>query len=283
MRLFVDALTVLDCSYLHPARGLVGESWLVDIELGGQLDDQGMMMDFGLVKKHIKQALDASIDHRLLIPMQSTAMGWNTHSPHPALTFTCDDGTHIHHQSPEEALCRIESHAITTESVTQKALDIVREVVSDNVTDIRLTLRHEDINTPYYHYSHGLKKHEGNCQRIAHGHRSRIEIWQDELRSPALETEWSQRWRDIYIGTEDDIAERTTENGQEYLTFHYRAQQGDFALSLPADRCYIITTDSTVEWLADHIAQQLALAYPGHRYRVRAYEGFQKGALAEST
>ena len=63
--LFVDALTVIDFTYLHPTRWLVGESWIVDIELHGGLDAQGMVFDFGLVKKTLKHAIDHLAD---LIP-----------------------------------------------------------------------------------------------------------------------------------------------------------------------------------------------------------------------
>ena len=56
--LFVDQLSTLDFSYLCPERGLVGETWLVDVTLWGELNAEGMVFDFGHVKKQIKSALD---------------------------------------------------------------------------------------------------------------------------------------------------------------------------------------------------------------------------------
>ena len=68
MKLFVDNLTNVDFSYLDAKRGLLGESWLVELELDGSLNEQGMICDFGIVKKQVKQWFDSTIDHALVIP-----------------------------------------------------------------------------------------------------------------------------------------------------------------------------------------------------------------------
>lgn len=91
--LFVDHLTVIDCAYLDLQRGLVGESWIVDLELEGDLDAQSMVLDFGEVKRRIKRAIDSGPDHSLLVPRnapgvrldlgdaQRTRLGRHGHRP----------------------------------------------------------------------------------------------------------------------------------------------------------------------------------------------------------
>ena len=54
MQLFVDQFTNVDFSYLDAERGLVGETWLANITLEGALDEQGMVHDFGHIKKILR-------------------------------------------------------------------------------------------------------------------------------------------------------------------------------------------------------------------------------------
>lgn len=279
--LFVRQLTVIDFSYLDEKRGVVGESWQVDVALFGDLDDQGMVFDFGHVKKRIKQAIDASVDHCLVVPAQADWV--NIMSENPCrLSADLIDGGQIVYEAPEGATTLLPSDAVTIASVQQALMAIVQAVVPENVHRIELKLYPETINDAYYHYSHGLKKHEGDCQRIAHGHRSRIEIFLNDQRDTQLEKAWAKRWQDIYLITREDIVREFSEQNIAYYQVSYQANQGEFSITIPARCCEVLETDSTVELIADFIANQVKQEHQDSAVTIYAYEGVNKGAISHA-
>jgi len=277
--LFVRHLTVIDFSFLHPDRGLVGESWIVDVELEGELNEQGMVFDFSHVKRVIKAGIDQFIDHKLVVPTQLPKLAVEQESDQVHLRLELPHGE-IGHASPAQALALLDIAEVTPEQVAPVLATYLKELLPDNVRQVHLQLRPEDIDGAFYQYSHGLKKHDGNCQRIAHGHRSRIEILKDGKRCPDLEQQWAETWRDIYIATREDQTAVVSVDGVEHLEFRYQANQGSFYLRLPRQQVYMIDTDSTVEWIAQHIAQSLKQQAPDSQIQVRAYEGVDKGSIA---
>ena len=281
-RLFVNRLTVIDASLLHPSRGLLGESWLVDIELEGSLDHQGMVLDFGLVKRQVKQLIDDYFDHRLLLPLDHPGCRIDHRDQHCEIRFQLKSGEEILHRGPADAIAPITGGEVNPRSLSDAIVDKIRPTLPDNVRHVRLNLHTEKIRGAYYQYSHGLKHHAGNCQRIAHGHRSRIQIFRNGARAGELEQAWAERWHDIYLGTKADLRDAFDFAGTSYYRFAYTANQGSFELVLPTSRCYLIDCDSTVENLARHIAMRLKQADPASYFRVRAFEGVDKGAIGEA-
>jgi 6-pyruvoyl-tetrahydropterin synthase len=279
-RLFVEQLTVLDFSRLDRERGLVGESWIVDLELAGELDAQSMVLDFGAVKRIAREAVEDFADHKLLVPSRC---GW------VELTVSAASGeVHIEApaaglrlRSPGEAVCCLDAAAVTMPELSAKLEECIAAVMPANVSAVRLSLREEGVPGAYYHYSHGLKRHAGHCQRIAHGHRSRIEIYTDGRRNDHWERHWAERWRDIYLASAEDLVAETRLGDRPAWRFAYQAGQGEFELEIWRERCELVPADTTVEQLAAYIAGELARLDPGTAFRVRAYEGVQKGAIAE--
>lgn len=285
MQLFIEHLTVIDCAYLSEAHGLVGESWITDVTLTGKLDANSMIMDFAHVKKEIKRAIDSWTDHTLIVPAESPALTFRS-SDHRSstidFTFTPPTTHHspltLHHSSPAEALCLLPAAEVTAKAVARYLEERLMEVVPKTVERIDIALRTEPTDAPYYHYVHGLKKHDGNCQRIAHGHRSRLRIERNGAYDDALTRTWATRFSTIYIGTREDIVSTNA----TLTDFAYDAPQGHYALSYPTALCYVMDSDSTVECIAEHIAGCCKQESPNDHFTVRAYEGVMKGAIASA-
>lgn len=278
-KLFVNNLTIIDSSLLDTGRGLVGESWRVDVELEGKLNSQGMVLDFSDIKKRVKQTIDQDFDHKLLIPATNPGCRIREHDGEIEVEFQLNSGKRIRHLSPVSAITRIETDQIDQQSLAAAIMERLADGLPDNIDQLRLSLQHETTSGPSFNYCHGLKQHSGNCQRIAHGHRSRIEIYQDDERNRELETEWAELWRDVYIGTRSDLMDEIISEGEEYLRFGYQAQHGRFELELPKPGCYLIDSDSTVENLAQYAADRLRQDHPNSCFQVRVFEGLDKGAI----
>ncbi|WP_372940344.1 6-carboxytetrahydropterin synthase [Shewanella sp.] len=287
MQLFVKDLTVIDFSYLCPIRGMVGESWIVDVLLDGGLDEQNMVLDFSKVKRTIKNTIDDIADHRLLIPTACSEVRWQQKGDRVWMDFTSQKGD-IHLACPSQAFALIPTEIIDFESVNDFLKKALREALPDNVQGISLTLRNEALDTPFYHYSHGLRKHDGNCQRIAHGHRSPVTVFENGIAEPKWDQYWADRWQDVYLGTEEDLvpvatlalSKQTSISDETHFGFHYIAPQGDFQLAMPKQCCDLIPHDTTVELLAEYMATTLANKVPESHFKVIAYEGIGKGAIA---
>src|SRR5690606_3658055 len=159
MILFVRDLTVIDFSYLCAKRGMLGESYIVDVELHGGLDQTSMVLDFAKVKKVIKQAIDQLVDHKLAVPALSAALTMDSSADLQRLTFQSARGR-ISMAAPAEAIVAVASDEISEHSITAFLQQHIAPLLPDNVQQLIFTLRPEVSNSFYYHYSHGLKKHD---------------------------------------------------------------------------------------------------------------------------
>ncbi|WP_369434303.1 6-carboxytetrahydropterin synthase [Psychromonas sp. MME1] len=203
------------------------------------------------------------------------------------VNYILNDNSAIQLKCPNEAYCLLESETVTLELLETYLEQVILLQLPDNITGLEVKLRNEQIATPYYHYTHGLKKHNGNCQRIAHGHRSKIDIYIDDVYSDALVKDWANRWRDIYLVSAEDVIDKgdlsfiVLQNKSDKLCTAYHAQQGYFELLLPASRAEVLPRDTTVEELANYICEQIKARYSEQKITVYAYEGIGKGAITE--
>ncbi len=269
---------------------MVGESWILDVVMSGELNEMSMVLDFSRVKKQIKQLVDQYVDHRLIVPAKSPAINTAATTTGYVTVDLMREDKSIHLHCPEQAFCFIDAETVTIESVTEHVYQVLKGNLPENVQGLEITLRHETINGAFYHYSHGLKKHDGNCQRIAHGHRSPIELFVNGERNAELEKQWAKRWQDIYLGSQEDVlsvselnlsacAKQVTD--ETHYGFRYTAPQGEFELAIARSETEMLSTDTTVELLAGYIAEKVKPSLSDSDVlEVVAYEGVGKGAMA---
>ncbi|TPE46571.1 hypothetical protein FJM67_15965 [Maribrevibacterium harenarium] len=284
MKLFVKNLTHVDLSYFCPERGVLGESWQTDVILTGKLNAEGMVCDFSIVKKQIKKWLDDHIDHTLVIPAEH---------PHVSIVqlesartqFVFDDGNPAHRlecNAPTQAFCALPLTQISAAAAAHWVEQQILNLLPAELEAVAVRFTPEQTNAAQYQYSHGLKKHDGNCQRIVHGHRSVIEVYRNGTRDEALEQDWAQRWHDIYLGTDEDLLGIIEESSQRYHHFAYDGSQGFYELKIPSRQVYMLPCDTTVENLATYIANKLAHENQGDVIEVHAFEGIGKGAICSA-
>lgn len=274
--LFVRALTALDASAWSNTRGLYGISQHLDIELDGEVGHDGMLFDFGNVKPWAKTLIDQDADHTLIVPTLAEGISVTDCLEGLSLRFTQPYVMEV--RGPHQAFCLLPVAEITDEVMTQHFETLLMRRLPPRVDAIRVTLRNEVIEGASYTYSHGLRHHTGNCQRIAHGHRSPLVIERNGERNAMLEREWAEKLHDRYLAEEADLVDRP---GRD-MVFSYEAPQGKFRIRLPRQQVWLLPTPTTIEWIADWLARQIALA-SGDAIRVEAYEGINKGAIARHT
>ena len=304
--IFMERLVNLDFTYFDVKRGLVGETLLVECTLTGPQNTEGMVLDFGHLKPRVAHALEQSIDHQLVIPRYATDhQGPCVHiTPCPQQV----GNTRLRLGNTEDALLLSMPDAgftlIETEIITLERLEhhlkatILNTHWWDNRWRLQLRLFPEPMasDTPFFHYTHGLAKHKGACQRIAHGHRSRLQISVNGQPHAALTAFWRQQWQDIYLGNALDQA---PDSQDARYHFAYRSPEGHYALSIPAKRVYLLDRETTIENIAQHVADASArLITQGQMREVtdvtveegsaltieaRVYEGVYKGAIATAS
>lgn len=286
-KIFVEKLVNLDFTYFHLTRGLVGETLLVDLTLAGDQDDQGMVLDFSHVKRLASETLEDAIDHKLVLPLENKLSQIKLLSDKSISDNTrilLNDMQYQYELSmPKAGFCALPVHEINTETLTTYLLSLLYGqawwVKSWRAT---LTLQTENLsnNTPFFQYTHGLPKHDGACQRIAHGHRSKLEVYRNDALDLNCMEKWCSKWRDIYLGNRQDIIAKEMIGGVPSYRFAYSSAEGYYQLDIPQARAYLLETETTIENIAQHLADTVSKeCMNGHQIETRVYEGYQKGAI----
>lgn len=277
MKLFINALTHLDASLWTPQQGLTGGSWLVDLELTAPQAEDGMILDFGLVKPWAKKLLDQGADHTLLLPTENPQLQIQELADN-RLQITSTHPYSLTVEAPKEAFTLLPFAEITEKALASWLSQSLNQHLPINQGQASIQLHREELGSlPEIHYSHGLRLHDGNCQRIAHGHRSKLEVFCNGQADPLAANELAKRWNHAYLFDQADLIRQEKDS----VVIGYQAPQGYFQITLPEKFTCKLPGPTTVENLTLFLFHQLKTKHPEHHWEVRMYEGINKGAVVE--
>ena len=298
-RLFINDIDKIDCAIFDPSVGVVGQSWTVDITVAGTLDSNGFVYDFSHLKTLVKQVLKSTIDHSLVIPVQSklvhyqeTERGelWRLQAK-SRLTGVNSDWTYL---CPKGAVYPMRAINVTRELIEAECGRLIRHRLPEEITSVVVNLREEEVvsGQAFFRYSHGITGHEGLCQRLFHGHRSLIEVHVSDERRHDLEQWLAHEVLGSVVHVASlkqlvnppaDVRAGTRAEYTEPLTISYRGSLGDYEATVPANRVFLTDEETSIESIAYELAKLIAseAIEIGGPIRVKCFEGIGKGAIAE--
>ncbi len=292
--LFLQDFTALDFAYLCPENGVQGESFWVSAELTGKLDAQGFIMDFGKVKKLLKQAVDDQLDHRLAVATKNPGVAKISANKNVLMVDFNAAKNALHYEAPEQAFALLDGASVDKTSLCQFLEEKIRPKLSENVSRVKILLREEALfsSDANFRYTHGLRMHDGNCQRLIHGHRNLIEVFVDQKKSPTHEKFLAEKFANVHFAAKtvvQNLAELDLPFGERQLAnpkqarIFYSAPQGSFLADIPARDIILLEAEPSIENITNYAWQLLhkefKIAPPS--LEVHGYEGLQKGAIVK--
>lgn len=262
LAIVLEDITVIDYARLDPEAVVRGDSLIVDAELIGSVDtSSGFVMDFGRVKPLIKSTIDQALDHRLILATGDAALE-NGSVHYRGLTY----------DAPAASIAELHADRVTPEALARAIEALLANVLPPNVTNVRITTRHDQrYPNARFCYTHGLPHHDGNCQRLLHGHRGAFDVRFDG-RDDAQLSQWlAQRFDGAHFAHARDV------DGGKVA---YVAPQGQFAAKLPTDRIVALNDEPSIEHIVRHAFETLIREkrLDAARVSVRANEGPRNGA-----
>jgi len=288
--LFVEHLDTIDCAVFDLLSGIVGRSWWVNLEIEGSVDKEGFIAEFGAIKKQAKKFLKFFIDHKLLVPQHSPHIAKDTSSNQERWIFSFPVFVKPwEYRCPQGAVLEIPTESIEEMFIEQEMEKHFSSSFLPSETKVRFRLEEEIFteNQAFYCYTHGLPKHRGYCQRLFHGHRSKIKIWKNT--SIDRELEWYITKKTLrnscHFASRSQVSENLDQlvlgslgRTENMITLCYRGTMGEFFAKLPANHVFLLPNEATVEEIGYVIWKQLITDFPNKSaIQIACYEGIGKG------
>lgn len=279
--MFLNDLSVVDHAFIDNEGNVIGGSFNPSFLVTGNIDPvEKVVVDFSTVKKQLKAKIDdkdIGFDHKLWYIEGFSAADITIldtqHQIDSESTFNKLPGETIVIIQTPNALLQVPRNAIkyiTNDDNNSYTLDNVgiwfQEFLNQQFPELSIVCKntinahvyHNDVPVHYFSYAHGLKDSTSwGCQNIGHGHLSFIQLIgsNSELANKLGELIASELDCTMFINRAN-VTETVYENSAvivKYLSFS-RGEFNATFLSSPRQKCTIIDTETTIEYLVEYIA-----------------------------
>lgn len=307
-KIFIQSVTSLDCAVLAEEQLPFGKSWAVDIVWHGEKDQSGILIDFSTAKSLAKSIIDKTFDHKILTSKKLCALDTSEKvllSSYPRSAkniasekffsiFTFPNSIQF---ISDEALSQLKANCCD-----KLEIEISQEILKHcpkNIDNVHVKLREcdEHANSNYFHYTHSLCHHKGNCQRF-HGHSNIVNVYKNGLFETQLSAQMATQLNHKYLIHDSYlVSSEIHASFAQLLEFFpcvktlqkdlagidYIGNQGQNTLWLAKSHVIPFSTESTVENIAEYIWKKLtsdtSLEKEKYDIQVHAFEGMNKGAI----
>ncbi|MCO5143866.1 MAG: 6-carboxytetrahydropterin synthase [Oligoflexia bacterium] len=284
--IFLEKFTVLDFAFLEDS-DIRGESYYCSARLSGVLDHRGFVYDFGPAKNHLKKVIDEEFDHRFLVNQILKKEESDSYSIQTEK---------FSYQAPQSAYAYVQEDTLNKKKLEHEIVKAVMRSMPASVTSVEIELQEASRfrNEANYSYTHGLPYHEGNCQRLVHGHRNPIEVYVRGDRAPEREFFLAKLWENAHFTQRRIISKgidsleslkdgRRDRNNDQLISMGYGANQGSFSLTIPVSKIVLMSNEPSVENIAQLAYRTILEEYnQNDGLVVKVYEGLNKGAICRS-
>jgi len=299
IKIFLDNITTIDFAFLDSHSKPVGISLIVNTSFTGNLNANGMLIDFADAKSMLKSALEIC-DHKLLVATQNikhvtdTDVYIGTDGPLENKVGQQHSGFFAMY-APKDWVCELSARAINeTRKGDYRALSAIieqtlKKMLPRNIQSVCVQLEESESDL---HYTHTLCHHKGNCQRF-HGHSSRIVVLQNKNINDELTKHLIQKIHGLYIISKQylrplfdskhirELKDHCFLSGEFEKLKHslyaceYTGADGKVAIIMSKNNVLTLENESTIENIACFLHDQIS---EYKNTEVIVYEGTSKGS-----